>query len=284
MKWERAKQFVIHLVVSMINHRIGALAAVLAFYGFSSMIPLLLLLLYGASLLIPQASVVHFLATLLRSYVPTMPYDRTYLTGIVSRLASTNSHVGVVVLLGLLWTTIGGFVSLQQTLDVIWEASHRRSFVSQYVRSFAMMGILLLFTVLSSLASVVVSLLTHSMSGKIGAWSWLPLLEEIPNISFPLLLFITCYFCFRFLPSQSSPSRYLLFGSYFATCGIYLSRQLFIWYAEHLNQYESIYGALTFIMLFLFWIYIVSAIVLFGAELTVNLCAFWEHNDLMDDK
>jgi len=239
------------------------------------MIPLLLLLVYGASLLIPREAVEHFLLGLFKSYVPTMPHEQKFLTENVSRLGSAGTHIGIVGILGLIWTTTGGFVSLQQTLDVIWESRHRRSFIVQYVIGFSMMGILLLVTVLSSLASAVTPALTYSMRDRVDAWPWLFLAQEVSRVLFPLLLFVTCYFCYRFLPSLSSPKRYLLISSLLSTCAIYLSRWLFVWYVGHLSQYESIYGTLTFIMLFLFWIYIVSMIVLFGAELAASLRKVW---------
>jgi len=69
-----------------------------------------------------------------------------------------------------------------------------------------------------------------------------------------------------------------LIGALVATLGIYLSREVFVWYSLHLGQYEMIYGSLTFIMLFTFWVYIVCIIVLFGAEVAVTLRDVRERN------
>ena len=266
------EQFIRCLVSSIIRHNIVALAAVIAFFGLSSMIPLALLLIYGALIFIPNISVQNFLSDILQSYVPTLPDAKLYIDENVSRLVALGSkQVGIVGVIGLLWTTVGGFASFQQILDMIWEIHHRRSFVRQYLVGFAMLGILLSLTVITSLATTVSLSLVQSIFLKGNLTFWLELFHDVSRLSFPLLLFLTCYVCYRFLPSDIIRHSYLLIGALVSTLGIYLSREVFVWYSQHLGQYEMIYGSLTFIMLFTFWVYIVCIIVLFGAEVAVTL-------------
>lgn len=265
-------QFIRRLVSSIIKHNIAALAAVIAFFGLSAMIPLALLLIYGATIFIPITSVQSFLSDILQSYVPTLPDAKLYIVENVSRLVALGSkQVGIVGVIGLLWTTAGGFVSFQQMLDMIWEIRHRRSFVKQYLVGFGMLGILLSLTVITSLATTVSLALVQRIFTKGNLTFWLELFHDISRMSFPVLLFLTCHFCYRFLPSQKIRNSYLLIGALVATLGIYLSREVFVWYSLHLGQYEMIYGSLTFIMLFTLWVYIVCIIVLFGAEVAVSL-------------
>ncbi|MDR3602902.1 MAG: YihY/virulence factor BrkB family protein [Desulfosporosinus sp.] len=271
------KHFIQCLISSIIKHNIVALAAVIAFFGLSAMIPLALLLIYGASIFIPNTSVQNFLSDILQSYVPNLPEAKLYLVENVSRLVSLGSkQVGIVGMIGLLWTTVSGFVSFQQILDMIWEIRHRRSFVKQYLVGFGMLGILLSLTIITSLATSVSLEMVQRIFTRGNLTFWLAFFHDISRMSFPLLLFFTCYFCYRFLPSQTIRNFYLLIGALVATLGIYLSREAFVWYSFHLGQYEMIYGSLTFIMLFTFWIYIVCIIVLFGAEVAVTLSAVRE--------
>ena len=273
------KQFIRCLVSSIIKHNIVALAGVIAFFGLSAMIPLALLLIYGTSIFIPNNSVQSFLSDILQSYVPTLPDAQLYIAENVSRLAALGSkQVGIVGLIGLLWTTMGGFVSFQQILDMIWEIGHRRSFLKQYLVSFGMLGILLSLTVITSLATTVSLALVQRIFTQGNLTFWLALFHNISRMSFPLLLFLTCYFCYRYLPSQTIKNSYLLIGALVSTLGIYLSREVFVWYSLDLGQFEMIYGSLTFIMLFTFWVYIVCIIVLFGAEVAVTLKAVREQN------
>ena len=272
LSFKPIERFIRCLVSSMIKHNIVALAAVIAFFGLSAMIPLALLLIYGATIFISNASVQNFLSDIFQSYVPTLPDAKLYLIENVSRLVALGSRqVGIVGVIGLLWTTVGGFVSFQQILDMIWEIRHKRSFVKQYLVGFGMLGILLSLTIITSLATTVSLELVQRIFMKGNLIFWLALFHDVSRMSFPLLLFFTCYFCYRFLPSDTIRHSYLLIGALVSTLGIYLSRELFVWYSQHLGQYEMIYGSLTFVMLFTFWAYIVCIIVLFGAEVAVTL-------------
>jgi len=274
------RKFIRCLVSSILKHNIGALAAVIAFFGISAMIPLALLLIYGASIFIPMTSVQSFLSDILQSYVPTLPDTKLYIIDNVSRLVALGSkQVGIVGVIGLLWTTAGGFVSFQQILDMIWETSHRRSFIKQYLVGFGMLAILLTLTIMTSLATTVSLALVQRVFTEGNLIFWLAIFHDISRMSFPLLLFLTCHFCYRFLPSSHTVRHsYLLIGALVSTLGIYVSREVFVWYSWHLGQYEMIYGSLTFIMLFTFWVYIVCVIVLFGAEVAVTLSKVREKN------
>jgi membrane protein len=266
------EQFIRRLLSSIIKHNIVALAAVIAFFGLSSMIPLVLLIIYGASIFVPNASVQSFLLNVMQSYVPTLPDAKLYIVENVSRLITLSSkQIGIVSVIGLLWTTVGGFVSFQQILDMIWETRHRRSFVMQYLVGFSMLGILLSLTIITSLTATASLELVQRIFANSYLTLWLTLFHDVSRTSFPVLLFLTCYFCYRFLPSNKIRTFHLLIGALVSTLGIYLSREVFVWYSLHLGLYEMIYGSLTFIMLITFWVYIVCIIVLFGAEVAVTL-------------
>ncbi|KLU61317.1 hypothetical protein CEB3_c22570 [Peptococcaceae bacterium CEB3] len=277
MVLKRTGQFFRYLASSIMKHNIGAYAGVMAFFGFSAMIPLALLLVYGASLFFVQHAVIlNFLLNVVESYVPTLPQGKLYLTENITHLALMNNKIGLIGGLGLLWTTVGGFVSLQRILDAIWEVREPRSFLKQYLVGFIMLGLLLFLTLLSSLTSTLSLMHPVGRVGLRAVYLRLDFVQMSSYVLFPLLLFLTCYFCFRILPSHRLRNSSLVTGSLISTLGIYLSREVFVWYTGHLGVYEMIYGSLTFIMLFTLWAYIVSIIVLFGAEVVVALNAVLE--------
>ncbi len=257
------------LFAAIVRHNLGALAAMIAFFGFSSMVPLIFVLLYAASFLIPSAGVDKFATSALGSIVPLIPAENTILLMTISRLTTLGTHQGIIGFVGLLWTAVGGFVSFQQALDTIWETRHRRSFVLQYVVSFGMIALLLLMTVLSLILIEMVPVLTYLHI----EWIWLAIASRV---SFFLLLLVTCYISFRFLPTHASPPIYPLIGALFTTIVIYISREVFTFYVHMLGASASLYGTLSFIMLFLFWVYIVATIVLLGAELAAGLARMHE--------
>lgn len=266
------QRFIQSLISSIIKHNIIALAAVIAFFGLCATIPLTILLIYGASFFISDSAVQNFLSDMVQSYVPALPNAQFDLVGNLSRLVAVGSNqIGVFALMGLLWTTMGGFLTFQQILDTIWEIRHRRSFVKQYLVGFGMLGTLVTLTVMTSLATTLSLELIQRIFVKGNSTFWLALFHDISRLSFPILLFLTCYFCYRFVPADTLRHSYLLVGALVSTLGIYISREAFVWYSQHLGNYALIYGSLTFVMLFTFWVYVVCIIVLFGAEVAVTL-------------
>lgn len=266
------KRFIKRFFASVIKHNIGALAAIVSFFAFSSLIPVLAFLIIIASRVIPSHAVEEFLQEILRSYVPLIPMEGTFVSATVTRLAHYETSVSIIGLLSLLWSTVGGFVTLQWILDTIFEVRKRRAFFRQYVVGFAMIGILLVLTIAASLVTAI----SPQVAAKMSAGNVIPLLEGIRIVGwalFPIILLVTCYCCFRLLPSRRLSNLALWVASLLATVLIYLSRVLFGVYTHHLGNYELMYGTLTFIMLFVFWIYIVFNILLVGAEVAATIDA-----------
>lgn len=264
------KTFVKTLIHNVIRHNIGYLAAVISYFGFSSMIPLVLLLIFGASLFVAGTAVEHLLDDLLQTYVPRIPTGQSFITTTIGRLTTLRPAISIIGIVGVVWTSVGGFVSLQTTLDTISDIHHRRSFILQYVFGFLMLGVLLALTLISTVAAAISPTLVAHISHT-HTLMWLTLAHDIARLSFLLIMFSTCFFCYRFLPSRPASNVALLIGAAIATASIYASRSLFAIYTHHLGNYEMIYGTLTFVMLFSFWIYISSVIFLFGLEVTVAI-------------
>ncbi|QQE76813.1 YihY/virulence factor BrkB family protein [Alicyclobacillus sp. SO9] len=268
------------LVMGTLEHNIGALGAIIAYFAFSSMIPLLLLLVFSSSHVIPTSIVNQFIDGIAKSYIPNLPDSNEVLQANLFRLEHFGSTIGIVGLLGLLWPSVGGFVSFQYILDKIWGIRKRRSFFSQYVVGFSMLILLIVLTIASALMSSVTPFLTRFLRDT-PFTEWTRTTQWIGRIAFPLFLFATSYFCYRFLPSRQLKNLHLAIGALVSTLGIYLSRGAFMVYTAHLHHYKLIYGTLTFFMLLVFWIYIVSVMMLFGGEVAVTLTKVLTPDDEM---
>lgn len=264
------KKFIVGLYHIVTKQNIGSLAATISFFTFSALIPIVLLLIYGASLLIPVAAVERFVTDTLRSYIPVLPGEGAFVSQTVLRLTTLKTGISIVSILGLIWTSVGGFVSLQQILDTILGSHIRRSFIKQYIIGFLMMGFLLSLTVISSLITAISPRFLSKMTSS-HAIVWLNMTHLFGEVSFPVILFVTCYCCYRFLPSRILSILALTIGATFSTVSIYASRFLFVLYTQHLGNYHLIYGTLTVVMLFIFWIYIVSMIFLIGSAIATSI-------------
>ena len=47
-----------------------------------------------------------------------------------------------------------------------------------------------------------------------------------------------------------------------------MSRDLFIWYLQDIARYDTVYGPASSVMVFLFWVYLFSLILVLGAEIS----------------
>lgn len=263
--------FLIHLYHSILRHNLGMLAAVLAFFGFSATVPLIGVLIYGALLIVPTAAVHQLVVGSIHAYVPDLPNASIFLANNVNRLSHLRSDVSFIGIIGLIWTVVGGFVSFQQALDVIWDVRIRRSFFRQYIVGFLMLAILLGLTASAALSMLITPTLLAHIPAEHTISANAAFIRDLSYLLFPFLLFLTCICCYRLLPSKTVQMRFILIGALMATVGVYVSRLLFMVYTHHLGNYQFVYGTLTFIMLFAFWIYIVSAVVLFGGEVATSL-------------
>ncbi|MCL6548223.1 MAG: YihY/virulence factor BrkB family protein [Alicyclobacillus sp.] len=234
--WRFAGRFLWRLTLSAMRHDIFSLGAVIAFYAFFSLFPLLLLIIYAASVLLPNQNVEQVLLAMVRPYFPTLSAAKGVISDSISRLAEQGGKVGLVSALTLLWSATSGFIAVQQTMDVIWEAPHQRSFVVRRLIAFAMLVVLLLLTVVSALVMAfytAIRPIAHfgAFPFHAGPLHWLNLAHGVSRILFPLSLFLGCLVFYRYLPSRAAPWSYLVAGALVATALLDVGRGVFVWYA-----------------------------------------------------
>ncbi|MBX6352808.1 MAG: YihY/virulence factor BrkB family protein [Thermoflavifilum sp.] len=248
---------------------IASLAAVIAFYALFSVFPMLLLLLYAASWLVPRWQSHPLLLSLLHSYFPTLPDEivRNWDT-----LLAAGGKLGVLSAISLLWSAGSAFIAMQQALDTLWSVSTPRSYASRRLLAFMMLLILLALTVLSGLGMALVVPL------RAASWlpGWIRVLHGVSRLLFPISIFLGLLVFYRFLPSRTMAWRHLIPAALMATAALDAGRAVFVWYAAHLVTYQLVYGSLAAVMLFVLWVYIGSILMLFGAAVAWSLEQWWE--------
>jgi len=80
-------------------------------------------------------------------------------------------------------------------------------------------------------------------------------------------------FMFVLVPNRKVLFRHALAGALLSTILFELAKTGFVTYISHAN-YAVIYGALATIPIFLFWLYLVWTVILFGASLAASLTTF----------
>jgi membrane protein len=194
-------------------------------------------------------------------------------------LASMQSHqtargVGAVVgITTLVFGASGLFSELETSLNTIWRVSPEpsagfRTVILRALRdkatSFAAVacaGVILLASLLVSAALAAL----YDATGHVvaGAILWFAV-DAIVSLGLATLLFAVV---FRVLPRADATWRDVLGGAFLTALLFSVLKHLLAWYLGHVGSYAA-YGAIGAVLGLLTWIYLVSLVVFFGAEVT----------------
>lgn len=264
-------QVIVRLVLAIARHDTASLAATIAFYAFFSLFPLLALMIYAASVLIPSAHIGSVVSQMLHPYFPSIAAENFLSPFNLGRLANIGERVGLLSVLTLSWSATSGFIAVQQAMDVIWETHEQRSFLGRRLMGFGMLMVLLLLTVGSAIAMALTPVVQQSAMRHLRVAPLFAVIHAVSRVVFPISLFFGCLVFYRYLPKRNTPWLYLLPGAFVAAVTLDLGRALFVSYASHLGSYEVVYGSLTAVMLLVIWMYIASILMLFGAEVAAAI-------------
>lgn len=235
----------------------GNLAAVIAYYGFFSLFPLLLVLVTVLGMILRNNPDLQ--TRILDSALANFPVIGTEISRNVHALGGS----GLTLALGIaltLWSGLGVIKATQAAMNTVWNVpfEHRPNFLKSTLRALIMLGVLGVLT------------LTSAVAGSVGGGSdqrWLVVLGLAVSLVMNLSLFLLA---FRILTSESLTWGDVLPGaavgsvawtSLQALGGYYVSREL--------QAASDVYGTFAVVIGLLAWIFIGAQVTLFAAEINV---------------
>jgi len=250
------------------------LAAGVSYFAIFSLFPTLLgILALGGIVLNSEAAKREFLKVVTNN----LPGSEEFITSIVpvleqnvETLVAFSVPLGIISLIGILWSATGFFAAVNRAVDRAWDIPHHRSFLKAKAMQLVMVLALGIPFVLSTLAGSVVPAVISLAGQQLGIGGRLvgPLGKyTLLAIDWGLILLVFL-FAYRFLPNTRTYWRYIWPGAVIATVLYQVSRDLFILYLEHFARYDTVYGPVSSVMVFLFWVYLSSLILVLGAEIS----------------
>ncbi|MCA9716967.1 MAG: YihY/virulence factor BrkB family protein, partial [Myxococcales bacterium] len=227
------------------------LASVLSLQTLFSVVPLIGMLLTGVGLLGEDRGnqLVLQIATLL---FPTAERAEE-MSGLVTMVASniTLERLGLSGFIAALVVATLLFTTLEQTANQIWGVTRKRSPVAKFTMFYTLLTLapLILFY---SLAQPVVS--------RVAEQSFIPTPYLTSGLGFVLLN--------KFMPATSVRWGPALVGGLFSSVIFEAGKQAFAYYLSAIATYESVYGSLSILPVFIFWTYLIWLLVLLGMELS----------------
>lgn len=236
----------------------GQLAALIAYYGFVSLFPLLLLLVTVLGFVLEgdpktQASVLH-------SALGQFPIIGSQLQSNVHSLKGSADGLAIGVL-GLLLGGLGVVGATQNAFQQVWHIprKQRPNFLSWRLRGLGLLGALGLLLLVSTVAAGYVSAQTAGAIAVIGG--------VLLALLFNLLLFFAA---FKFLSPEEIPTRDLLPGVIFAAILWQILQHIGGYYVSHVVRHaHETSGLFAFVLGLLAWLYLGGQLTLIAAEINV---------------
>ena len=160
----------------------------------------------------------------------------------------------------LIWTIEGSFAT-------VWRVREPRSYVTRILSFWAVVSLSPLFAGASlSLSSTLWAVLQFvHLEGVadplVGIGAILPFLLQL----------VGCTLLYVIIPNREVAWMDAACGGAVASLMLETSKAGFAWYMREFPAYQTIYGALATVPIFLFWLYIAWSTVLFGAVITASL-------------
>jgi membrane protein len=263
MSW---KEFFKGLKDEVANDNLTDLAATVTYYGILSLFPFLLFLVALASVIITPADA----QRLVDQLATVAPGPATQIVG--ERIQQLGGQQNVTLLgfgaLGAIWAASGGIMALIRALNRTYDVQEGRPFWKVRGTAILMTLVAGVLALVAALVAVATAPLADWFGGPIGmaiGWLRLPVAGLIMMFLWALLYYA--------LPDVEQRFKFITPGSVVGVLLWVLASWGFSKYVTSFGNYDKTYGALGGVIVLLFWMWISSLVVLFGAELN----AFIEH-------
>ena len=248
--------FVAAVIKKFADDQAGQLAALIAYYGFVSLFPLLLVLVTILGFVLQGDPAEQ--NKILDGALGQFPLVRDQL-----KLHSLNGS-GIALAIGVVGSLLAGMGitgATQNAFNRIWNVpfKHRPNFLMAHLRGLAMLAILGTMSVISTTAAGFVGASSHGAVADVAG--------IVVAFVFNLALFMTA---FKLLTAVDVGWRDLLPGVIFAAVCWQLLQHLGGYYIDHeLKRTGPLYGVFALVLGLLAWLYLGAQLTIFAAEINV---------------
>jgi membrane protein len=246
-------------------------AASIAYYAFFSLFPLLLVLITVGSYLIRDPQIVQ---QIMAWSIEAIPVSQEIVIRNIETVLEQRGTVGLVGMIGLLWSGTNVFSILSLNINRSFPDTERRSFIQHRISGLAMVAILTLFIFISFLMRAILTLLPVIVLPVLGEINLRasPIWTVLTGFAPFIIMFLVFFSLYRLIPRTNVRWSQVFWGALIAASGWEILTSGFTWYlGSGLAQYELVYGSLGAVVALMFYIYLSSWILLFGAHLSAAI-------------
>lgn len=248
--------------------RCPQLAAAISYHVLFALVPLFTFLATVFGLLLKDAGRRQELIDRIVNNFPLSAEAGVDLERILADLPTPASAIGIVSIAALLWSASGIMASVRAGLTAaLDDGSGRPFFQSKLVDILLVLAVAVLLLVLFGVSIVVTAVerWSETVERTLGAVGFGPG-SVLGHVVPPLLAFAILLILYRFVPPSAPRFRDLWVGALLAAVGAELVKVGFSYYLVTVANYDVVYGSLGSVFAFLFVVYLIASVVLFGAE------------------
>ncbi len=247
------------------------LAASIAYSALFSVFPLLLGVVAAASLIVEEALVRGAVMETLSRYLPQATAQ--FVDRNIAETIRLRGTFGILAIVGLFWSATAVAATTRNALNRLLPAPTRRHYLFGKLIDLGLVATGGVFLLLSLFTSAVLQIL--SAFPGIGPFLFdletSALARAISAVAPVALSSATFLVIYRNLPNARLPWINVIAGAVVAGLLFEGIKQAFFWYLQTSARYRLVYGSLTGLILFLLWVYLSAAILLFGAALAAQI-------------
>lgn len=275
-----ALMFVVRNVNDFLSINGHYLAAAIAFYGFMSIFPLSIALLWLSRRFIGIEDFERRLVDGILAQIPVLNAGEgvSFVESFINEVVSTNNpaltgFAG----LGLFIAGMGVFGSIRKSVNIIWGIARPRPFLIERVMDMALMlgASCLLF--LSLLITTVLAFI-EQLTGFFfpNAQQFNPAFVTLIGwVAPPVMTFIVFVVIYWWLPNTKTRVTEVTGIALLGAAAFEITKLIFIFYLNRAgSSLSSLYGSISTIMLFFFFVYVEAIVLLAGAMLSAKWSNF----------
>jgi len=181
----------------------------------------------------------------------------------LAQLGANVKDLNALTILVLIITTVALFNTIQSAVDGVWRVQSRASIFTKMVYHWMVFTAWLLLIV----GSIYTTAYYHSFSEDLAAsysklWSFASLTTPIA------ITWLALTILYKWVPSARVRTRDAMNGALLSALLFELLKKAFAYYVSRTTTYSALYGILASVPLFLFWLYLIWVVVLFGAHIS----------------
>ena len=255
--------------LSFSRHNCPQHAAAISYFVLFSIIPVAILSVSIIGfVLVDEGRRSDLVETILDTVPLTQTEGRDEVESALDTLQRISGPAAALSVVATIWASSAMFSAIRRSLNAVWGVDEHRPWAQGKLVDFAQVGVLSAILLGSIVLTGLLRAVREASADYAGPLGNQNLLWEIPSIAIPAAVsFVTFVMLFKIVPVAHPNWRDVIPGALFATLLFEALKNSFAFYVANFNNFDVVYGSLAGVLLFLFFTYLSSNILLAGAEL-----------------